>query len=146
MYEFLQYRVSHVMTRDVVTVGRDETIRAIEEIFATHEFNSLPVVGDGGELLGVVTKLDVLKAFVFDVRSPIPHYDEIVELPAESIYTRDPLTTEPDEPVTRVLDRMVRTRVKSFPVVTGRRVVGIVSREDVLGALRRAAAGLRPGA
>ena len=54
--------------------------------------------------------------------------------------TSCPETVHPDTPLTRVLEKLVSTRWKSLPVVQDGRVVGIVSREDVLQALRRVAA------
>jgi CBS domain-containing protein len=53
------------------------------------------------------------------------------------------VTLPRDYPLTRVIDRMVETRWRSFPVVEGERLVGVVSRSDVLLALRRAASGQR---
>jgi CBS domain-containing protein len=58
--------------------------------------------------------------------------------------TRQPLTVDPELPLTRVVELMVNTRNKSFPVVQDGRVVGIVARENVLIALRRAASGQEP--
>ena len=54
--------------------------------------------------------------------------------------TRDVITFTPEAPLTRVLQTLVDFRVKSFPVVNGRRVVGIIAREDVVRALHDAAA------
>jgi hypothetical protein len=59
-------------------------------------------------------------------------------------YPGYPQTLPSDCPLTRVIDRMVETRWRSFPVVDGERLVGVISRSDVLSALRRAAAGQRP--
>jgi CBS domain-containing protein len=56
------------------------------------------------------------------------------------------MTVAPDDPLTHVLQKMVHTRCKSFPVLEDDRLVGIVAREDVLRALRRAAEGRRPRA
>jgi CBS domain-containing protein len=58
--------------------------------------------------------------------------------------TRELVTVGPDLPLTRVLQELVETRNKSLPVLDGTRLVGVVAREDVLRALRRAAAGERP--
>ena len=64
--------------------------------------------------------------------------------PIDDIMTRQPLTVDPELPLTRVVELMVNTRNKSFPVVQDGRVVGIVARENVLIALRRAASGQEP--
>jgi CBS domain-containing protein len=51
---------------------------------------------------------------------------------------RKPTSVAPDTPLTRALQMMVDMTIKSFPVVADARVVGIISREDVIRALRRA--------
>lgn len=144
MYEFLEYRVEHVMTRHPLTIDRHTRLSEIGTIFARNNFNALPVVEHGDRLVGVVTKLDLLKAFLFSPKSLIPPYQEIVRQPAERAITWDPATVQPDEPLTKVLQKMVHTRCKSFPVVTGHRLVGIITREDVIRGLRLAAEGKRP--
>lgn len=144
MYEFLRYRVRHVMTANPVTVSPGAHLEEVEALFERHQFNALPVVDGDRLLVAIVTKLDLLKAFVFTPESIVPPYREIMQRPVEDVMTRDPVTVEPEMPLTRVLELMVGTRNKSFPVVADGRVVGIVAREDVLGALRRAAAGKEP--
>lgn len=139
MYEFLERRVADAMTRDVVTVRPDTPLREVEDIFERHNFNGLPVMDTAGALLGFLTKLDLLKAFAFTPQTIVPHYDEILRLPAERVMTRDARTVGPETHLTRVLEELVRTRYKSFPVLENGRLVGIVSREDVLSSLRRAA-------
>jgi CBS domain-containing protein len=81
----------------------------------------------------------VLRAYSFTPDAIVPHYDEIRARPVRSVMTTQPLTVGPDLPLTRVLELLVATRVKSLPVVEGGGVTGIVAREDVLRALRRAA-------
>jgi CBS domain-containing protein len=140
MYEFLKYRVSEVMASSPVTIAPGASLAEVEDIFSRHHFNGLPVVDARGRLLGLLTTLDVLKAFAFTPASVIPPYSEITKQPAERFMTRDPLTFEPDAPLTHVLEQMVRSRYKSFPVVAGERLVGMVAREDVLRALKEVAA------
>lgn len=144
MYEFIYYRVRHVMTRSPIVVQPDASLADVESIFESHDFNGLPVTDERSALVGVVTKLDFLKAFVFTPESVVPHYEEILRRPAASVMSTEPRTVDPQMPLTRVLQDMVDTRYKSFPVVEGGRLVGIVAREDVLRGLRRAAAGERP--
>ena len=128
------------MTRDVVSVSAETPLREVEELFERHNFNGVPVVDGHGMLLGLLTKLDMLRAFAFTADSIVPHYEEILALPAYRVMTCDPETVRPDTPLTRVLEHLVRSRYKSLPVVQDGRLVGIVSREDVLRAVRRAAA------
>ena len=144
MYEFVYYQVGDVMTPDPIAVGLDVTLAEAEKIFEEHDFNGLPVVDEENRTIGMVTKLDLLKAFAFIKRIKIPHYDTIMSQRVSQIMAQNPHVFTPDSPMTRVLHKMIETGHKSFPVVDDDRVVGIVAREDVLKALRRASTGLLP--
>ena len=143
MYEFLEYRVADAMTYRPITITRDTSLAEIQAIFAEHDFNCLPVCEEGA-LLGIVTKLDCLKAFAFTPQSIVPHYDDIMREPAATVMTTKPLTVTPDLSLTRVVELMAETRYRSFPVTVGGLLIGIIAREDVLRALHRAAEGRRP--
>lgn len=144
MYEFIQYQVRDVMTVNPITITKDDKVGRAEEIFVHHDFNGLPVVGDDGRLLGLVTKLDLLKAFAFKEETMVPPYQDIMERNVTEIMNPAPVVMRPDIPLTRVLMKMIETRYKSFPVVDDQGLIGIVAREDVLTALNRAAQGQVP--
>lgn len=144
MYPFLDYKVYHVMVRDVITIAPDQPLSALDALFAQYDFNSIPVVDDGGALRGVITKLDLLAAFRLDTAHMMPPYEEIMCRPVADGMTRDPLWVPPELPLTRVLQRMVEMRNKAFPVLDEERLVGIIAREDILAALHRAARGEAP--
>ena len=139
MYEFLQYHVRDFMSRNGVVVSRHTPLEEAERLFARHDFNMIPVV-DGTRLVGVLTKLDFLKAFSFGKDRLVPHYREILRQEVQSVMTTDPITMTADMPLTRVLEKIVETRYRSFPVVDDGQLVGVISREDVVAALRKAAA------
>ena len=146
MYEFLDYQVGDVMSK-ATTVEPDTTLAEVERLLETTGFNGVPVVRGGRTLVGFVTSLDLLQAFRFGTESILPHYDDIMRRPVSSVMQQEPATVNPKMPLTRLLERMVTTRNKSFPVVDPRNdhgLLGIVAREDVMRALRRAQSGRRP--
>lgn len=129
------------MTPAPITTTPDTPLREVEKIFAVHDFNGVPVVDNAGRLVGLVTKFDLLKAFMLTSETILPHYNSIMEHTVESVMRRDPVTVTSDLPLSRLLQQLVEMGVKSFPVVQvvdNDRLVGIISREDVLKALRRA--------
>jgi CBS domain-containing protein len=144
MYEFLDYRVADAMTKDVVTVTPETPIAKAEAVLEQRGWNALPVVEEGRRLVGVVTSLDLLKAFRFTDESMFPPYQEIMARPVREVMSDKLVTVSPRTPLTRALEKMVRTRNKSLPVALGGELLGILAREDVLNALRRAVAGERP--
>jgi CBS domain-containing protein len=140
MYEFLDYRVEDVMSR-AVTVRAETTLAEAEALLEKQGFNSLPVVDAGERLVGVVTSLDLLRAFAFPEDTILPSFSDVMQRPVSSVMSRDAQSVCPRTPLTRVLQKIVDTRNKSFPVVDDDRVVGIIAREDLMLALRRAEEG-----
>jgi CBS domain-containing protein len=139
MYEFLTLHVRDAMTAEPVTLRQDNTVAEAEQIFDRHTFNGLPIVDQSGQLQGVLTKLDLLKAFAFTPLSIVPRYEDVLVQPVGRLMTHDALSVSPDAPLTRVVEVLVATRYKSLPVVTDGRLVGVIAREDVLRAIRRVA-------
>jgi CBS domain-containing protein len=141
MYEFLEYQVSDAMSFHPVTVRPTATLAEVEKLFEMHDYDSLPVCDGQGRMLGVVGKLDFLRAFAFTRDVMVPRYADIMRRRAASVMTAEPLTVTQETPLTRVLQMMVETRHKSFPVMAGKMLLGMISREDIGRALGRAAAG-----
>ena len=141
MYEFLTFQVKDAMTSEPVTIRPDTPLGELQQLFETHDFNGVPVQDDHGRLVGMATKFDVLKAFSLTTESIAPNYDAIMAHPVSAVLVPDPETVTPDLPLSRLLQKLVEMGVKSFPVVDDGRLVGIIAREDVLRALRRATSG-----
>jgi CBS-domain-containing membrane protein len=138
MYRFLECTVAQYMTRDVKTVTREVTLRELEKLFERHDFNAFPVWEDGA-ILGLVTKFDFLRAFAFTTDQLVPHYDELMQRRVGEMMSRRVVHVEPAAPLTRALQMMVDIRARSMPVVgSDGKLEGMISREDVMRALREA--------
>lgn len=136
MRGFLGLTVRDAMTRPVTTITPEATLAELEDLFERHDYNSIPVVCDG-RLEGIVTKFDFLRNFIFTPDSVVPHYDTLMQRHVSDIMCREVITVPPDLPLTRVVQMMVDRSTKSFPVLGDGGLVGIISREDVIRALRR---------
>jgi CBS domain-containing protein len=140
MYRFLECTAGQYMTSAVRTVRRDTTLRELEALFAEHDFNSFPVVEDG-KLAGVVSKFDFLRAFAFTTGQILPQYEELMGRTVADVMTEAVVHVDPDMPLTRILELMVNLKIRSFPVLApDRRLLGVISREDVMRALGAAVA------
>ena len=126
------------MTPSPITTTPDTPLGELEKIFEIHDFNGVPVLDKAGRLMGMVTKYDLLKAFIFTSAAPVPRYRVVMDHPASSVMNTEPLTVTPDMPLSRLLQELVEVQTKSFPVMENGRLVGIISREDVLRALHHA--------
>ena len=138
MYRFLELTVGPYMSAAIETVRCDTSLGELDLLFREHDFNAFPVV-ERGRMVGMVTKFDFLKSFVFTTTQLVPHYDEIMQRRVREIMTEKVVQVEPQAPLTRVLQMMVDLRSRSFPVVDQKKgLVGMIAREDIMRALQEA--------
>jgi CBS domain-containing protein len=136
MYQFLECKVRDYMTSPARTLTRQVAMRELEQLFEKYDFNAFPVVEDG-VLVGIVTKFDFLRTFAFTTGQVVPHFDELMKRTVAEVMTVSVMQVDPTMPLTRVLHLMVDTKSRSFPVMgPGNEVLGMISREDVMRALR----------
>ena len=136
MYRFLSCTTAQYMSTSVRTVARNLSLRDLEALFTMHDYNAFPVV-EGGTMLGLVTKFDFIRAFAFTTQQMVPHFDALMNRTVGETMTVNPISVEPDVPLTRVLQLMVDHRARSFPVLgSTEKLVGMISREDIMRALR----------
>ena len=137
MYEFLQETVGNIMTRAVRSVTPETTVGDLYELFAADDFDAYPVVQDD-TLVGIVSKLDALKPFAFTEDQLVPHYKDGMSTMVDTVMSTSIVTVEPDTHLQRVLELMIRHRVKSLPVVDEwKNLLGIIAREDIMRAMAR---------
>ena len=135
MYQFLEETVGSYMTRDVKTVTRELAVREVNDMFERDDFNSYPVEEDG-QMVGIVTKFDLLKCFAFTPNQMVPRYADLMNRTVADVMTSDFIYVRSDTRLTRVLQLMVQHRIRSIPVIDAdHRLAGIISRKDVLKAL-----------
>src|SRR5439155_3001781 len=140
-----------VMTRNVVTVGRETSVAEAIRLMLDNNVSGLPVLGDDGKVVGILTEGDLLRRSETGTERHRPRWLEILMGPGrmageyvkthsrrvEEIMTRDLVSVTPDSPLDDVVALMERRRVKRVPVLDGEAPIGIVSRADLLRALAR---------
>jgi CBS domain-containing protein len=137
MYEFLQETVGNNMTRSVRSIAPETTVGDLYRLFAADDFDSYPVVRDDA-VVGVVSKLDALKVFALSQDHILPRYVEGMATTVDEIMTSNVIAVDPEAKLQRVLELMVKHRLRSLPVVDQwRDLVGIIARGDVMRAMER---------
>lgn len=139
--------VRDVMTTDLVTVGLEATYGEMVDRLLSHDISGLPVVDADGILLGLVTEGDLVsrEAYGPDRRRPLGLVADYLRgrdpgwlrkasgTTAREIMTHVVTTAAPDDELRVAARRMLESGFKRLPVVaTDGRLVGIVSRRDVL--------------
>jgi CBS domain-containing protein len=148
--------VRDIMESDVPTVRPEDSVEMVLRTMREHQLPGVPVVNDGGRCVGIITDADlVLREEDADLH--MPHYFELFggvvfleplgkfeqrlrkafSSTAEDLMTEDPITIEPDAGVGQAARTIARSKHNRLPVVEHGRLVGVVTRLDVLDALTR---------
>ncbi len=146
--------VGDIMESDVPTVGPEDDVETVIAALRRHELPGIPVVNDGGRLLGIITEADlVLREEGSDLH--LPHYIELFggaifleplqrfedrlrkafASKARDLMTEDPVTVGPGATVREAARLISSKKHNRLPVVEHGRLVGVVTRLDVLDAL-----------
>lgn len=128
--------VHDVMSTAPVTATPATSIPDLLALFDRHDFNALPVIGSGGSLVGIVTKLDLLRLFLGNgPASPGAGMASVADVMSPKV-----VTVSARDDVGDAGRLMVETKLRSLPVVhrgqAALELVGMLSRGDVLRALR----------
>jgi CBS domain-containing protein len=121
-------KVSDIMTTTVITARPDMRLTDAIKLLLRWHISGLPVVDSGGTLIGVLTEHDVLN-FAFSG-------DAADTLVAEAMQKKV-TTCKPETPVEEVANCFATHRIRRVPVVKGGKVIGIVSRRDILREMNR---------
>jgi CBS domain-containing protein len=142
-------KAADVMTTHVISVAPDESILKCVRLMLEYRISGLPVIDDKGTLVGIVTEGDFLRRAETGTERKRPRWLEFFTGPGRlageyvqshgrkvgEVMTRDPITIAEDTPVVDAVHLMEGRRVKRLPVVRAGKVVGIVSRANLLHAL-----------
>jgi CBS domain-containing protein len=142
-------QVQDVMTQKVIAVHEDESVLKAARLMLQNRISGLPVLDKEGELVGMVTEGDFLRRSEIGTQRQRPRWLEFVIGPGRladeyvhtsgrkvrEIMTRDPQFTTESESLETVVEKMERHHIKRLPVMRGGRMVGIVSRANLMHAL-----------
>lgn len=147
-------KVGHVMTTGAATIRPDASLAEAARLMVEHRISGLPVVDGSGHLVGVLTEGDFLRRADGDRPRWISVLlSEDAQITAEQLHgrrveeamSRNPISVGAEASVDEVVELMERNGIKRVPVVADGKVIGIVSRANLLLALmRRASRGSEP--
>ncbi len=145
-------QASDVMTRNLVTIGRDAPVREAIRLMLDKQVSGLPVVGAAGKLVGILTEGDLVRRseiaterhrwpwleFLMGPGRMASDYVKTHGRVVDELMTHEVAVIGPDTPLADIVALMEHRRIKRLPVIDNGILVGIVSRADLLTALGRA--------
>jgi CBS domain-containing protein len=141
-----------IMTRKVVTARPTDTVARVARLLSENTISAVPVCDEQGALLGMVSEGDLMRPFVdstlkrrawwltllADGTDLSPEFLDYVRLDRHQVgelMTRPAITATEAAHVTELAELLVQHRVKRLPIVRDGKLVGIVSRADVIRAI-----------
>jgi CBS domain-containing protein len=147
------YRAKDIMTKEVVCVNPDMRINELDKVFVRDRINGAPVVNESGDLIGVVSKSDIIN---YDLKkgmhaSSMSDYysstglepqqitDDFVtdnltftDATVKDIMQPSVITGQPDDSIQDLSKKMYDKKIHRLVIVEGKKVAGIVSTLDIL--------------
>jgi CBS domain-containing protein len=151
-------QVRDVMTRNVISVTPEETVVKAAGIMLQNSVSGLPVVAADGTLVGIVTEGDLLRReeigterqrtkwlqFLLGPARMAEDYVRAAGRKIEDVMTKEPVTVSEDDTLPTVVELMERRHIKRLPVIRDGKLIGIVSRANLMHALVRLAKTAEP--
>jgi CBS-domain-containing membrane protein len=143
-----------IMTRDVVIARPEDAVAKVAKLLADHEISALPICDEQGRVLGMVSEGDLMRPFgkenalkrawwlnlLAEGTDLAPAFVDYIRLDnriARDLMTVPVITANDGTAVPELADLLARHRIKRVPIVRDGKLVGIVSRADVVRALAR---------
>jgi CBS domain-containing protein len=144
--------VRNIMQREVIAVGPEMTVKELAQLLAKHKISGVPVVDKDRQVVGIVSEADVIMQ---DAEFHFPYYIQFLEsviylqslakfeLPfhkafgakVADVMSSDVVTVEPDADVHEAATLMANHKVNRLPVVEDGKLVGILTRGDIVRAI-----------
>ena len=141
-----------IMTKNVVTVRKDQPISDLSQLFIKNHFNGVPVLDDTGKVAGVVTQGDLIEQNKnLHIPTVIALFDAVLFIDSEKkfendvkkltgsiiedIYQPNAITISMDAELNEITTLMANNDVHTLPVLDGDILVGIIGKKDIILAL-----------
>lgn len=148
-------KVKELMDATVLSVSPETTYEEVARLLYTHQVSGVPVLEEGGHVVGFVSEKDIVRILYPWYRSfheaPEDYTDmeareskasDIRNTKVEVFMKRNILTVGPNDPILKAGSIMLARDVSRLPVVDGDKVVGVVSRESIYKAILKKNFGL----
>ena len=117
-------RAKDIMSTTVTTVHEYANVMEVIKLLVDHNVTGLPVVDDSGRLLGMVTEKDILMLLLYD--------PNVKGKTVTDLMTTEIVHFDEDENLMTIFESLVKSNFRRVPILSEGRLVGIVSRRDII--------------
>jgi CBS domain-containing protein len=119
-----QMNARDVMNTPVVAASVAASVREVAAYMLLGGFSGLPVIGEDGSVIGIITEIDIIRVLRSGRPLDTTHVSDVM--------TPDVISVEPSTPVDQVMRILEGEYIQRVPVLDHGRVVGVVSRPDII--------------
>ena len=120
----LNVKARELMQTRIVAATRQYSARDLAVLMHTGSFSGIPIIDPGNHLVGMVTEFDILKA--------LAEKKDLHSLKADEIMSPLPLAVEEQATAEEVIQLMLTHKILRLPVTRDGRILGVISRADIL--------------
>jgi CBS domain-containing protein len=138
-------KAKDIMTKTVISVREDTTIEEVIKTLLENEISGVPVLDENDKLVGLVSEGDLI--YREGSLMPVSSYEDrekfkeqqskALQAKVESTMTKEVITVDEETPAQKIAALLLRHRIKRVPVIRDGKVVGIVSRANVMSAIAK---------
>ena len=122
--------VKDYMSKEVITFHKSDSIFEVKRILLEKKISGAPVINKSGKLIGIISETDIMKQIV-DSR----YYNMPMSKTTISKYmTENVDSISPNETIFDAAEKFLRLKRKRFPVIVSNKILGIISRVDIIAA------------
>jgi len=138
--QHVEIRAKDIMTTDVVWVAPDKSVRDVAELISARKLSAVPVIDDG-KVIGIVSEGDLIQREELGTATSIrgqtsarsnADYLKSHGMHASDIMSWNVITAVEETPLSEIADTMQTRQIKRIPVMRNEKLVGIVSRSDIV--------------
>ncbi|MCP3901412.1 MAG: CBS domain-containing protein [Desulfobacteraceae bacterium] len=142
-------KAKDIMVKDVISLSPETEITKAVEVLLNNHFNGVPVIDESGSLIGVLCQSDLISQkreipfppifTILDGIIPLSsskklekEFQKISASKVEHAMVTEPVSVQPDTPISDIASLMVEKHFHTIPVVKEKKLVGIIGKEDIL--------------
>jgi CBS domain-containing protein len=142
-------KAEEIMQKNVITIHKDKNVEDVARILTENKISGVPVVNDNNKLIGIVTEGDLLHKKTnprmpdfFSLLGGIIYFNgtkryqedfkKLIAVKAHEIMTREVISVSKDMEVSDIANKMVNNNINRVPVVEDDKIIGIISRADII--------------
>lgn len=148
----MSIKASDIMTKGVITARPNDSVRQLAKLLCDHDISAVPVCDEHGNLVGMLSEGDLMRPFgqekllkrswwlnvLAEGQDLAPEFIDYIRMDsrhARDLMTKTVISAPESSDITELADLMTNNRVKRVPILRDGKLVGIVSRADVVRAL-----------